>query len=487
MMSSFPERERMERLIMNADQFYAQRDHRTNLGLEQPPEPVRLAIGLAPAWAETVEGQLTFLWLCSLVARMGRRYNQFRLLLPREAALAPSIIRSIPGSCLADSVLRHLHAADPFGGYAIVDSITDDSYVLSVGTPVDGLDGMVVRPNGWAASLTTGQTPSTPEQHRDPPNPVGPALAASLAAAEIYHHFNQERLPGYSSQAPLYLSAWERAASRDVRGAVWDNPPLPETIDIGRCLVVGLGALCDNSLAILGELVSLVGHIEGVESDIVDITNLNRLVAASVADVDALKVHITGRSLAGTGVRFTPHRRRYESLRESDTPLDPALFDIVMAGVDQMASRAFVQSDWPRLLIDAGTRGYTWRITRSPVNSDRACLGCLAGNAQRTFRDLHEPLACATGQPAQSVAAAKSMDSYSFVSFFGAAFLAAEALRQCVGLPDVSINGCSLEAGALNLKHLTSNGNAPSDRCLCLCSRPVVRAYRASKYDGGIA
>jgi len=52
------------------DQFYAERDHRTQLGLPQPQDPVELAVGLAPLWAATPNGQLAMFWATSLIARM---------------------------------------------------------------------------------------------------------------------------------------------------------------------------------------------------------------------------------------------------------------------------------------------------------------------------------------------------------------------------------------------------------------------------------
>src|SRR2546421_185102 len=82
--------------LVDIDAFYAERDHRTNLRLSQPSEPVQLTLALHPLWEGSPAGELAFRWLASLIARMGRRYNQFRL------------------SCTstrADAVLAHLRNA----------------------------------------------------------------------------------------------------------------------------------------------------------------------------------------------------------------------------------------------------------------------------------------------------------------------------------------------------------------------------------------
>jgi hypothetical protein len=359
--------------------FYQQRDHRTNLAVDQSDTPVHLTLTIAPAWAETVEGQLAFYWLASLVARMGRRYNHFRVWLPPAVALMPCLIPGNSAANLADPVMTHLQGADPFGSYALIDRPSDGMFVLAVGDLHGSIPGMIVRPSGWSSALTaSGMLPHISPKTSDA-NPIGAALAAALGAAAIYHHFNRDKLSGRDVQIPLWVSAWHSAATQSSEEAAWwqGEPPLPNVIDIGRCLVVGAGALGGNALTILGTLKGLCGHIDIVDPDIIDITNLNRLVAALLSHFRKHKALVAVSSLTYSELQATPYLNRYERLQEAGgiRRLPIETYNLVLTGVDQMATRAFVQSDWPRYIVNAGTRGYSWLVSTHPVNSEGACVG----------------------------------------------------------------------------------------------------------------
>ncbi len=223
-----------------------------------------------------------------------------------------------------------------------------------------------------------------------------------------------------------------------------------------------------------------------VEPDVADISNLNRLVEESAADVGAPKADIAVRSLNNTSLHATPHRSRYEEL-QSNEELRLALenFDLVVTSVDQMATRALVQAGWPRLLVDAGTRNYSWRVSCFPADTDGACLGCRAGKGQSQYADLLGPLACGAGIQAQGMPTniQQAMDSYSFSSFMAAAFLATEVLRATL-FPSRTIRTTEVTgAVTLNMAALTSATERRSDICLCRCAHPVVREYRREKYS----
>lgn len=477
-------------LQIDAESFYAERDHRTNLRLAQPAEPVRLCVGIAPGWAQHLPGQLALYWLCSLVARMGRRYNRLRLWLPPESAARPNLILKIPAPTLADAVLMHLRAADPFGDYAVVDAPGEGGLVISVGDMPGEAQGLIVRPRGWSAALSErgGEyTLASPEPSDT--NPVGAAIAAALGAAAVYQHFNRELVPGYESQAPLWVSALHSVATASAEEAAgWPaEPPLPGEFDIGRWLVVGAGALGANVLEILGHLPGLRGHVGINDPDVLEISNLNRIVPALLSHVGLPKAFLAASCLQGLPVEVVPHIKRYERLRTAGggRGLPVESYDLVLAGVDQMATRAFIQSDWPRLLVNAGTRGFTWRVSSHPADTNGACVGCLAGNSQQSYNELRAALRCAVGLPQQAAQEEAPMDSYSFVSFFGAAFLAAEALKQTLGL-GARGRGDITEAVSLNMGGMTLRQGRPSERCLCRCDHPVVRQYRADKYAGGL-
>ena len=467
-------------------QFYAARDNRTNLIYMQPQEPVLLAVSLADEWAGTAVGQLTLLWLCSLVARMGRRYNRLQVWLSQGAANSQCLIPGVAAPNLVAAVLSHLQGADPCGDYEWAERPAEGAFIVAVGDLPAGVDGRVVRPAGWGAALADQGA----LDRLDPAvgvdlNPVGAALAAALGAVAVYHHFNTGLLSRYEPQPPLWLSAHHSAATTSAgEAATWQaGPRLPADLDLGRILVVGAGALGGNMLAILGALKSLRGRVEIADDDLLDASNLNRLVAALVRHLQQCKTHIAAESLSGSSIEVVAHVERFERLQAmggaNRLPLET--YDAVVSGVDQMASRAFIQSGWPRLLIDGGTGGFTWRVSTFSHESEGACAGCLAGNSQRNYNELRAPMRCAGGQADQAVQTFQPFESYSFVSFLGAAFLSARVLQRALGLLPTN-ESVSAEADALFLAGMQSKILQKSERCLCLCGHPEARDYRAAKY-----
>lgn len=480
--------------FQNYDQerFYSERDSRTNIELAQPPFPVRVAVTISPAWAETLDGQLALFWLSSLIARMGRRYNQLQICLPQGAALIPSRLPGTSGVSLAETLLAHLMGADPFGSYTVVEQLEEESFVVAIGDAAGEINGVVVRPLGWAAAIAPPGLLAATSFPGATSNPVGAALAAALGAAEVYRHFNRDALGGRQAQLPLWISASRNSVARSAEeAALWEkDASLPTAINLGNCLVVGAGALGGNMLMILAAFAQrLRGRIDVVDHDLVDVSNLNRLIAALFEDAGAGKAALAAACFQGPSVEVFPHATTYERLYKASTGgiLPVEEYGLVLTGVDQMATRAFVQGDWPRFLIDAGTRNLTWRVSTHPTGPDAACAGCLAGKSQVSYRDLHSPMACAVGIPGQPKRAAPPMDSYGFVSFFGAAFMAARALKRVLGIEETSTQSFSTQAFALNLAGLQHGTEPPSERCLCRCSHPVARKYRTEKYSGGAA
>lgn len=480
--------------VQNIDQetFYKERDNRTNIALGQPPFPVRIAASISQAWAGTLDGQLALFWLCSLIARMGRRYNQLQICLPQGTALTPSLLPGTAGVSLAKTISAHLAGADPFGSYTVVERPLEGSFVVAVGDATGEINGVVVRPSGWSAVIAPPGLPAAKPLHEAQSNPIGAALAAALGAAEVYRHFNQDALGGREAQLPLWISATRNAVARsEEEAALWgEDLPLPGTVNLGSCLVIGAGALGGNALIILAAIAErLRGRIDVVDHDLVDLSNLNRLLGALLEDVRADKAGLASACFQGASIEVFPHVSTYERLyRTSPNRILPVEdYGLVLTGVDQMATRAFVQSDWPRFLIDAGTRNLTWRVSTYPASSEASCAGCLAGKSQNSFRDLRSPLACAVGLPGQPAKAAPPMDSYGFVSFFGAAFMAARTLQRALALEELSSQSFSTQALALNLEGLQYGLEPPSERCLCRCSHPVARKYRSEKYGGGAA
>jgi molybdopterin/thiamine biosynthesis adenylyltransferase len=313
-------------------------------------------------------------------------------------------------------------------------------------------------------------------------------VAAALGAAAVYHHFNRNLLPRYEDQAPLWISALHSSVttgSIDDSAHSFAGPTLPSSIDLGKLLVVGAGALGGNALTILSQLKSLRGRIDVVDHDRLDLSNLNRLVAAVVAHLGMNKAELAASLFLGSAVDCFAHVKRYEQLAmAAGVHLPVEAYDLVVAGVDQMASRAFIQSGWPRFLIDGGTGGFSWRVSTFPVETVGACAGCLAGNAQGTYNQLRASMACAGGGVVESPQIQQQFESYGFVSFLCAAFLVSAVLQRSLGILPSASESISGEADTLYLRGLQRKTVQKSGLCLCRCGEPVVSDYRSIKYAG---
>ena len=486
-MSGFQQgkREVVQELQINADQFYAERDHRTNLSYLQSTEPANITVYIPDEWARTSVGQLTFLWTCSLIARMGRRYNGLQTAMSREAAQGECLIPGAQSESFATSVLTHLHESDPFGVYDWIDAPPAGSYVLAVGDFSGKGDSKVVRPVGWTAGLAAANSMPVISGIKDQEfNPIGAALAAALGAADVYFHFNRTLLPDYQPPDPIWISA-QQSSSTNVVGESLPYEPGPSLagdIDLGKLLVAGAGALGGNMLAILGTLRNLRGRIDISDNDLLDLSNLNRLVWALVHHFQQPKAKVAQALLDTSSIEATVHLQRYENLIRTSNEDFVNRFDVVVSGVDQMASRAFIQCGWPRLLIDGGTGGFNFRVSTFAADTQGGCAGCIAGNSQLSFNQLRAPMRCAGGEAGTEVASLRYFESYSFVSFFGAAFLAARVLQRALGglATDQSF---STEADALYLAGMNHKVLRNSDRCLCLCGHLIAREYRPTKYS----
>ena len=141
-----------------------------------------------------------------------------------------------------------------------------------------------------------------------------------------------------------------------------------------RILIVGVGGLgCEISknLAMLG-----VGHLDLVDLDIIEHSNLNRQVLFVGAKMGESKAKAAARKLAEINPNIT-----INSYHTSLERLDPAIYqdaDVVIGGLDSMNARLNLNAQCLRFkkpLVDGGVSGYHGHIyTIFPYQN--ACYEC---------------------------------------------------------------------------------------------------------------
>lgn len=237
-----------------------------------------------------------------------------------------------------------------------------------------------INSNGWIAELSYHRDL---DYATDDPNPFGPEAAATLAGAEIF----KEILRRLGSKAPaiqkkssdVLFSTLEFSANS--RNLV--NPELPEEIDLKSIFLVGAGAVGSSFVYSLGNVRGLSGNMTVIDFDTVDTTNLNRYLAAGLADIGRPKVDVASGFLGVSKLRVFPMRMSYETFVKTEPYLP---LDLVVSTVDNSQAREHIQSDLPREILHGATHEQTFAVSRHDFMNG-ACLGCLFFRQPKSYSE----------------------------------------------------------------------------------------------------
>lgn len=352
--------------------------------------------------AARYDGQVAILTAANL---LGRTTPSVALDIPELP-----VVSALPwaGSNLRDLVITKLHEADPHGGFQCRPSQEGD-YVIDVGSPSGST---VIHGSGWDAYV--GRTPS-PIGPTDQANPIGPALAAIIAVAQLSVHSFR------SVDEPVVMNGldWTHV----LVGA--DAPMFPPHQDLGALWSVGVGSV---GTAILYFLTLATSRFISVlfDMDRVKVTNLSRSPTFVARDVGDFKVHSVERYLRSVGVTDISaeacalDEKPLWRNREEGTP------DVLISAANERNARFVAESGFPPTQI-YGTTGQNWQasvIRHVPLVDPCSC--CLFPVA------TSRPMACATGKVTTEIG--EHVDAaLPFLSFAAGLMAAAEILKR--GLP----------------------------------------------------
>jgi len=412
----------------NAEAFYAERDHRTELAVHSLRRHVHspAEIHVAREFAEDITVQRMALLAANLTARWCRN---LRLSVP-NVPLAPPL--GIHGEqTLVERLRRELWESDPFGTFSI-GNLTDSSSAalcLRIG-PHDKVGSSFhesdyfIDASGWTA--LGWRSHQKPSYRRQPATAPAAALAATIGAADLF-----KRAVGHPPKdclAAVAWCTWKHALNADSELAPADLAVSP-AIDLGNLLLAGVGAVGSALLYILS-LMQPQGKVTVLDKDRVDASNLNRspLFTAEDAAWSRAKTEVAQRLLLLLGIQAETVDGTWH---EHGERLSREPFDVWVSLTNEQGAWAEVPFLLPPVVLH-GTTTSEWGISfgrHIPRAED--CTACRLPNPHAEFRG---PCAEATIDSAEE--GLRYRASLPFLSTVSAALIAAELLK--LGAPRVS-------------------------------------------------
>lgn len=500
--------------VLTADAFYTERDQRTVLGGGYTAPQVSVVVALAPDLTETAAGQTALLWCLSMLKRMGRAFSRSIIVASagaKDTGNHAALHRSL--TTFGQVVDAELTGADPFGtvewrvleedgAFAGGDLLVRIGAVELVG-PVPRLGEIQLGWRGWVFDVawsppeSWGVADGLPLSGEAMPLERGPAAASAVVAAAaaaaglVYRTLRDERLrdgeparfccsvdTGRVSSDPAEALAWMRQGSSEPDPAPWDEAGGP-LVDLGDLVLVSAGGIGGNAAQVLAASWVTCASATVVEPDVVELSNLNRLIGVGVLAVGQLKLAPAATALATAGLSTTAFAARYEDLAAADLGGSGAAPRRVLVGVDQVASRLQVQADWPDLLVNAGTAGTAWTVSSHPRGLG-ACLGCVHGAATQTYAASRRAFACGAGMPVVGEEkVVRPEASFPFASVMAAAFQVAALIRAVHSGPQARLTAETRAANSARLPFLKAGQREREPGCLLLCSHPALADFWA--------
>lgn len=439
---------------MNEQRWRDERDNRTMRYAGRRLDSNRwIALTADEEYAERYEGQVALLTAANLLGRMS---PSIALAFP-DVSMHPML--PWPGRSLHDVIITQMLSADPFGRFTIRDSQSGD-FKIHFGR--DG-KGLVAHGFGWNAYIGAGPSPLPDEKEG---NPIGAALAAILAASQLFvNDFNPT-----SESSVMNAFNWQNQIVLDA--------PEASLIDLGNIWVAGTGSVGTAVLYFL----ALSGRPFSptlIDMDRVKRHNLDRSPIFIEADVGCFKVEATRRFLAEIGI--TDVQIDAQALHESKLWFDraPGTPDILVPSANEMNVRYHIEAQYPPIQL-YGTTGRNWQtsIIRHIPSMD-ACSCCLFPEEPPT-----PPMACASTLVPSKYRDAPQVDAaLPFLSFNAGLMTVAEMLK--LSLPGYPFSANRVTLLTRPAPRLVSARIPKRNDCICGNRSQLVhnRMQEGCKFD----
>src|SRR6266516_3989110 len=252
--------------------------------LEKLLSPGHVMVSLNPDVIGKPQAQLTLSFAVNILARLCPVVQRLDVVLPTDSPLVATVPRWT-GSTLEDHVTRFLGALQPDLEWVVTHSQTGTPNChLAIGT--SGLIGPTVflGADGWEARVSSEGSMPTGEKV----NPVGAYAAACFGVAEVWKRLLHPHSSLFTGIPIVPLEGTLTFSSFSYRVGPGDfNPDLPQSIEIDRLTMIGVGAGGGAAAYTLASLRKLVGAIKVVDPDEIIEPNLNRYVFADGLDASS--------------------------------------------------------------------------------------------------------------------------------------------------------------------------------------------------------
>jgi hypothetical protein len=171
----------MDPFPINAEDFYAKRDDRTNRCADAVYQTAHCVVTSDVRTIETFSGQVMLLAAFNLLSRWCRRGS---IVIP-NINLHQEIDDRSPK--FADFVLSQMYDADPFGAFEIIKTPPPEATIqIHAGENIRQCAprSVVISASGWLASISRNGYLAFPAT--DSPNSIGAVAAACLGVAQVF-------------------------------------------------------------------------------------------------------------------------------------------------------------------------------------------------------------------------------------------------------------------------------------------------------------
>jgi len=356
---------------------HLRRDGRVRLG-DPLPGPREVAVYAGEAATSSYGGQATLSLLVDLLARQFGVVERIWIDVP-ETDVQPAPFprtKPAPGSRLTDALIDvgRLAAGDEIE--VVAGRPTSPRVAVLVGDGVPAADATLatLQATGNGLSAWCGSFAGSTGRPLDSLLPFGPHLAACMAADRVFRLLRGADVSG----------SW----SLDL--AAMGDPVLPSPaaaarrIELPPAYLVGLGAVGAGALFSLACAPTIESELVGVDPDVANESNRNRLLTANYRDVGEDKVELASRLAGPTNVRFWPNKMLWADYLTSPSrqapdelkAAEPIRFEWLLSAVDKNVSRRDLANVMPRHVLSGSTDGLVAQATYYSMVGDCECLAC---------------------------------------------------------------------------------------------------------------
>lgn len=356
----------------DCEEFYRSRDQRTLEYLNVPVQTGLLVyVEIDEAACRSEPGQLALLSLANQLSRVHRRIT-FALADSAVPIVAKTLL---PGGSLGEVLLETVNAIDPCGEFFLGARPDAPCVSIGIGEKVRSDLDWYIGARGSLAYLQHSPIELTP----GPESLRGAALAACLGCSAVLRTVLGMQTPS------RVLSAWNFAEG----DAAASGPETLGSVDVGRVLLVGAGAV-GSALAYWLNAFGFAGDDwVVVDGDVVKLHNTNRSLAFTAQHAgwptgeQRKKVEVVADLLP----RAIVHPRWYHECAE----LKRQHFDLVLALANDYEVRERLSQRSAVIALQA-TTGENWlsQLHRHVVGRD-GCIWCRTGEVRTAA------LNCSTG------------------------------------------------------------------------------------------